>query len=142
MNTSFCQDNREEIQQEMVNAIVGHTNIFEANFQLRTLNIVSGREVCRRIKQKFARIVHKRRKAKFPYFGSLEVKGHLHCHILTTIPNAMEELDLLARMDSVIKKTKGLYPDYHKFKMSDDPQGWIEYITKFEDPKDEVIWVE
>jgi hypothetical protein len=140
LSTSFCQDNRESIQKLMLDKVIGHNNLFKANFQLRTFNIETGLLVCRRIKERFARVVHKRRTAGIPFFGSLEVKGHLHCHILTTTPDGMDVLELSDRMKSVTVKTKGLYPDYHKFKHIDDPKGWIKYITKFEDQNDQLVW--
>jgi len=139
--TSFCQTNRTEIQEDMKTAIAGHENLYQANFQLRTGNIETALMVCRRIKEVFTRIVHKRRTVGIPFFGSLEVKGHLHCHILTSIPTNMDEAELKDRMASVIKKTNGLYQDYHNFKLCENPDGWIKYITKFEDPNDQVVWL-
>ncbi len=140
MEPSFSQRNREKIRQDMRNEVADQTNLFQSNFQLRTNNIDTGLIVCSRIKERFARTIHRRRKTKFPYFGSMEVKGHLHCHILTSIPSDMDTQDLEERMKSIARKTKGLYPDYHKHQMCGDPEGWIEYITKFENPNDQLIW--
>jgi len=111
--------------------------------QINCGDIDSALIVCRRLKDRFSRTIHKKRSLQIPFVGSLETKGHLHTHLLSVLPNGLGDDDVDRLMQDVFGKTKGLKRNYHHYKIppKNDSEWWIKYITKFNDQNDEVIWL-
>ena len=143
MDKSLSQIHQEDIRRKFTGIFRGWSNLFHISAQFNTGNMNYGLILCRRLKDRFLRTVHKKRSLQIPFVGSLEVKGHLHTHLLTVLPMAVGSEDVEVLMKDVFSKTKGLHKNGNHCVVppKNDSDWWIDYITKFHDQNDEVIWL-
>lgn len=139
---SHAQIHREDIRHELYARFVDCHRLINITAQFDTDDMDIGLILCRRLKDRFLRTIHKQRRVNVPFVGCVEVKGHLHTHLLSVLPDEMSVRDVDLRMADIFRKTRGLKRDYNKYSISEDGDfEWKQYVTKFNDYHDEVVWL-
>jgi hypothetical protein len=139
---SFAQNHREDIRKELFVRFVDCHRLINITAQFDTDDMGMALILCRRLKERFMRVIHKQRNINIPFVGCVEVKGHLHTHLLSVLPEDMCVEDVDKRMAYIFRNTRGLKRDYNQYSISEDGDfEWKQYITKFQDYGDEVVWL-
>ena len=142
MVESYAQKNQEEIRRQLHARFLGCHRLINISVQFDVEDMDICLILCRRMKDRFLRVIHRSRVADIPFVGCVEVKGHQHAHLLTVLPDDMSEHDIDVRMRDIFRNTRGLKSGYNQYSISEDGDyEWKQYITKYEDFRDEVVWL-